>query len=338
MQTPKPWLRSIASIASVALLPLAVACGEPSIVDGEIAEGPESGAQTLHAAAVATRYPIVLMHGFNASPTSYWGFNGVAAQLRRDGHQVTETSVPPYDSVPVRARYLATQIDALLRSSGARKVNLIAHSMGGLDARYLISSLGYGDRVASLTTISTPHGGSGIADVALRLTPGIADDAINALARAWGETFSDVASKANMRAALSSLAEGNAPAFNAANRNDARVYYQSYAGVSSVLGISNPKDDVACAGRWVTTPGRTDRMDALLVGAATFVAHGLYLLPNDGMVTVDNAKWGTFQGCIAADHLDEVGQIKDSGTDPTTGFNHLSFYRSVAAALQARGF
>lgn len=335
MMTAKSRLRSLATIA---LLPFAVACGEPSLVEGEPAEGAESGVATLHATATAARYPIVLMHGFNASPTSYWGFNGVAAQLRRDGHTVVETSVPPYDSVPVRARYLATQIDATLRSSGARKVNLIAHSMGGLDARYLISTLGYGDRVASLTTISTPHGGSAIADVALRLTPGIADDAINAIARAWGETFSDVASKANMRAALGSLAESNAPAFNAANRNDARVYYQSYAGVSSVLGIANPKDDAACGGRWVTTRGRTDRMDALLVGAATFVAHGLYLLPNDGMVTVENAKWGTFLGCIAADHLDEVGQIKDSGSDPSTGFNHLTFYRNVATALQARGY
>ena len=56
------------------------------------------------------------------------------------------------------------------------------------------------------------------------------------------------------------------------------------------------------------------------------------------MVMVSSAKWGTFQGCIAADHLDEVGQIKDSGTDPRTGFNHLSFYRSIAAGLKTRGY
>lgn len=318
---------------ALALLPLSVACGGPELPSPEL----DSQQAAFHEAALATRYPIVLLHGFNASPTSYWGFNGVAAALQRDGYSVAQTTVPPYNSVAVRARYLATQVDAVLRSTAARKVNLIAHSMGGLDARYLISSLGYGDRVASLTTVSTPHRGSGVADVALRLAPGIADDAINAIARAWGETFSSVASDANMRAALSSLAESSAPAFNAANRDDARVYYQSYAGVSSVLGIANPRDNTACAGKWLTTPGRTDTMDALLVPGAAFVAHGISLLPNDGMVTVENAKWGTFKGCIAADHLDEVGQIKDSGSDPSTGFNHLSFYRSVAAGLQARG-
>ena len=31
--------------------------------------------------------------------------------------------------------------------------------------------------------------------------------------------------------------------------------------------------------------------------------------PNDGLVTVTSATWGTFLGCIPADHLDEVGQL-----------------------------
>lgn len=325
-------LSSLLSSFLLSSLLLGAACGPQ--LDG--ADGVDETAE-VHAAAAGTRYPILLLHGFNASPTSRWGFYQVAASLRAAGYSVTEAIVPPYNSVPVRARYLATQVDQVLRASSAAKVNLIAHSMGGLDARYLVSSLGYGGRVASVTTISTPHRGSNVADVGLKLTPGFADDALNAIAQAWGETFSSVASDANMRAALGSLAESNAPSFNAANPDDARVFYQSYAGVSSVLGIPNPKDDGACGGRWLTF-GSADRMDATLVAGAAFVAHGTSLLPNDGMVMVSSAKWGTFQGCIAADHLDEVGQIKDSGTDPRTGFNHLSFYRSIAAGLQARGF
>jgi triacylglycerol lipase len=323
---------SLLSLPSLLSMLLLGACG-PQLAEDAV---DDSESADVHAAAAATRYPIILLHGFNASPTSHWGFYGVAASLRAAGYSVSEASVPPYNSVPVRARYLAAQVDQVLRASSAAKVNLVAHSMGGLDARYLISSLGYGNRVASLTTISTPHRGSYVADVGLKLSPGFADDALNAIARAWGETFSSVASDANMRAALLSLSEKNAPAFNAANPDDARVFYQSYAGVSSVLGIPNPKDDGACGGRWLTS-GSADRMDALLVGGAAFVAHGTSLLPNDGMVMVSSARWGTFQGCVAADHLDEVGQIKDLGTDPRTGFNHLSLYRSIAAGLQARG-
>jgi len=38
-----------------------------------------------------------------------------------------------------------------------RKVHLFAHSMGGLDARHMITHLGMANRVRTLTTIGTPH-------------------------------------------------------------------------------------------------------------------------------------------------------------------------------------
>ena len=48
----------------------------------------------------------------------------------------------------------------VLTKTGAEKVNLIAHSKGGMEARYMIKVLGMNTHVASLTTISTPHHGS----------------------------------------------------------------------------------------------------------------------------------------------------------------------------------
>ena len=54
--------------------------------------------------------------------------------------------------------------------------------------------------------------------------------------------------------------------------------------------------------------------------------------PNDGMVTVDSAKWGTFMGWIPADHLGVVGQPKQ-GRHPFTGFDHVEFYRKMASSL-----
>ena len=53
------------------------------------------------------------------------------------------------------------------------------------------------------------------------------------------------------------------------------------------------------------------------------------------MVTVESAKWGTFMGCIPADHLDEVGQPRD-GTHRFTGFSHIAFYRGIASNLDAQ--
>jgi triacylglycerol lipase len=78
------------------------------------------------------------------------------------------------------------------------------------------------------------------------------------------------------------------------------------------------------------------------VSSALFVSHFDLLhpsdaLPNDGVSTVESAKWGEFRGCYPADHLDQVGQIKDSGIDKSTGFDFLNFYRMVAFDLARRG-
>ncbi|MCB9539094.1 MAG: triacylglycerol lipase [Myxococcales bacterium] len=289
-------------------------------------------------AGEATAYPIVLAHGFDGSPTNRWGWYGVAEALEADGHTVFVAQVPPYAPVKTRAGHLARAIDEALETSGADRVNVIAHSMGGLDSRYVVSSLGYGDRVASLTTISTPHRGSNVADVGLKLVPGAASGALNALAEAWGRTFSEVADDPDLLGALTDIAEKTAPAFNAANPDDAKVYYQSWAGVSSVLGLKNDADAAACGGKLLRHPGTQDRMHVTLVPMAAFTAHGAALLPNDGMVTVESAKWGAFRGCIPADHLDEVGQPKHDEADPNTGFDHVRFYRNMAFELAAQGF
>jgi triacylglycerol lipase len=286
----------------------------------------------------ADRYPIVLGHGFDASPTNRWGFNGVAEALRRDGHTVYVAMVPPYDSPAVRARALAMTVDRALAETRASKVNLISHSMGGLDARELISVLGYGNRVASLTTISSPHRGTRVADVALGLLPMSADDGINALASAWGLTYNNLAGDSHIRAAMTALSEASAPAFNQSHPNDARVYYQSWAGVSSLGGIPGPNDGNACRGLLLRQGRRADAMDVTLLPMAALTAHGTELRPNDGMATVASAMWGNFRGCIPADHLDEVGQVNDTGMNTRTGFDHLRFYRTIAFELATKGF
>jgi triacylglycerol lipase len=294
----------------------------------------------------AAKHAIVLAHGFNGSPTNGWAFYGVAEALRKDGHVVHVASVPPFDSAEVRAKALAAHVDQAMaeckkvHGCDGSKVNIVAHSMGGLDSRYLVSSLGYGDRVASLTTISTPHGGSQIADVALKIIPGKADEAVNALARAFATTFTteDLASQTHLRAAFQSIAESNAAPFDEANPNDARVYYQSWAGVSNILGIPNGADAAACNGNFETYRGRRHVMSLQLAVGAPFVAHGTEMRPNDGMVTVENAKWGVFRGCVPADHLAEVGQPKLAGMNKRTGFDHIRFHRDIAFELAAKGF
>ncbi|MCB9520865.1 MAG: triacylglycerol lipase [Myxococcales bacterium] len=114
----------------------------------------------------ATRFPVVLVHGY-AGVDSYFGvldyFYDIRDPLRAAGYDVYTPVMDAIATSSDRAAQLAPQIDAVLDETGARAVNIIAHSQGGLDARYLVSTMGYGDRVASITTVATPHHGIGAA-------------------------------------------------------------------------------------------------------------------------------------------------------------------------------
>jgi len=262
---------------------------------------------------------VVLAHGLGGSADSF--DPAIVAAIEADGHAVLRTEVPGVDGVQQRAAALGPQIDAFLGQTGATRVHIIAHSMGGLDARYLISTMGYASKVASLTTMSTPHRGSPLADVALGLTDGDQAAALDALVQWLGQVDPDALDRA-----LHDLSETYAPVFNAANPDAAGVRYQSYAGFSTPDGIDNPNAAAACTGAPVPEP---DKMRALLVLPATIVAHGTERRPNDGVVNVSSSTWTGFQGCIPADHLDET-TIRQPGE---TGLDTPAFYKALVTRL-----
>jgi triacylglycerol lipase len=55
------------------------------------------------------------------------------------------------------------------------------------------------------------------------------------------------------------------------------------------------------------------------------------------MVSVQSARWGEFQGCVPADHFDEVGQIARTGAI-ASGFDHIAFYRRIVSDARAAGY
>ena len=116
-----------------------------------------------------TRYPILLVHGLAMRDTFFmksWG--RIDRILRIQGHTVYKSGVDAFGTVETNAAQLREEILDILRETGAEKVNLIAHSKGGLDAKYMIQELDMAPRVASLTTLCTPHAGSPIASFILR--------------------------------------------------------------------------------------------------------------------------------------------------------------------------
>jgi len=117
-----------------------------------------------------TRYPILLVHGMALKDTFFmksWG--KIDRILREKGCTVYKSRVDGFGTVENNAAQLKEEVCAILKETGAGKVNLIAHSKGGLDAKYMIKELGMADKTASLTTLCTPHRGTPIASLVMRM-------------------------------------------------------------------------------------------------------------------------------------------------------------------------
>lgn len=113
--------------------------------------------------------PILLIHGINAGPGS-WNTPNVTDFLRRLRIPFeSEIQLEPNGSIDTNASLLKKIILDQAMSFGVKKVHLVAHSKGGLDSRKYLST--YYDpeqvKVLSLSTLSTPHQGSVIADISM---------------------------------------------------------------------------------------------------------------------------------------------------------------------------
>lgn len=284
-------------------------------------------------------YPIVLAHGFsgfhNIGPLNY--FYGVQDALSKDGHEVYVTQVDPYNSSEVRGAELADQVEAILAETGAPRVNLVCHSQGALDCRYVANQLG--NKIAAVVTVAGVNRGDYVADVAAGLVQGPAGDAVSALLEFFGKVVLDPNGNPNSdaKAAIAQLTTAGCDAFNAKYPDAPDVSYFSIAGRSQ-----NGGGDIDCGSateapfieKWdqIKSP-----VNPLLAATASILNGSTPIAPtNDGMVTVASSKWGTFLGCVPADHLSEVCQI--GGQSSGSSFDCVTMYRDLANWLVARGF
>lgn len=173
-----------------------------------------------------TKYPIVFVHGMGARDRkifNYWG--RIPKAVEKCGGKVYFGNQDSNGSLRSNAETVKKSIEAVLKETNCQKVNIIAHSKGGLEARYVISSMGMEGKVASLTTVSTPHNGSLTMDkimklpkVLMRFGCGIADLWFGILGDKKPDTYS----------CLVQFTTAAAKKFNEENPDSDKVYYQSY--------------------------------------------------------------------------------------------------------------
>ena len=105
------------------------------------------------------RPPVVLLHGYAQHPAN---FTWLARRLRRDGwrHLYLVAHTPVGGDIERSAHRLGEALDRLRRATGASRVDIVAHSMGGLVARACIRARGDASGVGRLITLGTPHQGT----------------------------------------------------------------------------------------------------------------------------------------------------------------------------------
>lgn len=272
-----------------------------------------------------TRHPIVLMHGMGGTD-SYLDildyFLGVEDDLEGAGFLVFAPGVDSFAPIEHRAGQWAEHLEGLMAEGQGRRFNVVAHSQGGLDTRYLIHQDNWAERFVSLTTVSTPHRGTPTADLVTGaldiagLEGVVLDEVADALADWLGIGAEETTD------ALADLTTERMAEFNDTYPDHADVAYFSWAGHS--CGILEPQCIADYNGEIV-----------LIALGPTYTLMWALGLPNDGQVPVESAQWATFLGELPADHANEVGQFLPLINPP---FDAIGFYRDEARRLAGLGF
>jgi len=235
-----------------------------------------------------TKYPIVLVHGVGYRDVgikliSYWG--RIPDALQEEGARIYYGGQDSWGTIESNANALAARIRGILAESGAEKVNIIAHSKGGLDSRKMLTFPGMSEKVASLTTIATPHHGLKWVDKIMKLPKFLFRIASKYLDKLCRKILGDD-NPCSLEVAQQFTTE-YMEKFNAEVKDADGVYYQSY---------------MACMSH--------NRSDIFLSAIHRFIKRNGG--ENDGLVTLESARWTNFKGVWRTpfrrgiSHLDQI--------------------------------
>jgi triacylglycerol lipase len=252
-----------------------------------------------------TKYPIVLEHGLGGFDElfgvySYWF--GIVDALEDGGARVFTTTVSQLNSTEARGEQLIDQIETIVALTGKPKVNLIGHSHGGLDIRYVAAVRP--DLVASVSSVATPHKGAALADYLRNNVQNgsFTQNVLAYFANSLGTVIGLLTGHSNPQdaiAALNSLTAAGLATFNASYPQGVPTTACGQ-GAASVGGIRY----YSWSGTGILT-NALDVSDGPLALSSFF-----YPEANDGLVGKCSSHLGTvIRDNYFQNHLDEVNQV-----------------------------
>ncbi len=261
-----------------------------------------------------TKYPILFVHGVFFRDFKYFNYWGrITDELQKNGAQIYFGNHQSALSVIDSAKELTQRIKQITAETGCEKVNIIAHSKGGLDCRSAISNLGADKFVASLTTINTPHRGCEFADYLLGVVPKSMQNKIantyNCAMRKLGDENPDFI------AAVTDLTHKNCEKFNETAPDVDGVFYQSVG--SKLNKASNGQFPLNFSYHLVK----------YFNGA------------NDGLVAESSFKWGSKYTFVTTEGKRGIshGDMIDLNRENIDGFDVREFYVQLVSNLKSMG-
>lgn len=263
-----------------------------------------------------TKYPLLLVHGVffrDFDHFNYWG--RIPTELEKNGATIYYGEHNSAAAVNDSALELEKRIKEIVQQTGCGKVNIIAHSKGGLDSRTAIATTSARQYVASLTTINTPHRGCEFADYLLGEIPQKQQEMIakqyNTVAAKLGDKNPD------FLAAVYDLTSEKCRERNEIIHNDPDIYYQS---VGSVM-------NEASSGQFPLN--FTYRLVKYFDGE------------NDGLVGIDSFNWGSSLQMVRLEKKGRGishGDMIDLNRENLKGLDIREFYVQLVSDLRERGF
>jgi len=262
-----------------------------------------------------TKYPLLLVHGVFFRDYKYFNYWGrIPEELEKNGAKIYYGEHQSASSIENSSKELFDRIKKIVNETGCKKLNIISHSKGGLDSKYLLTYPEIEEYIASITTISTPHKGCMFADYLFSKIP---DKLLNSIADKYNK-------------ALKKMGDNN-PDFIAATKD---LTTSSCKEIDEKVKL---KENIFCQ-------SVGSKLNKAIKGSFPLNYTGVFVKyfdgANDGLVGEESFKWGDNYIFVKSDDKRGIshGDIIDLNRENINGFDVREFYVQLVHDLKNRGF